>query len=255
MELLGAADLPSALDQITRHRPDFVFTGLEFGALHGPSLIAALKACPSHRSLPIAVVTPRDPRLLDLSLYRPDAVVGESTEYGPSILEFLDEYRVRDQTEMPGVPKARWVRFEGRILLIESSSMAQRIVGKMLHVAGANVTVVESVSEAMLVTVVQEFDIVLLDLESNEFVVNVGTRSSRLDLPSADPAELVRFLRAALPDTSVVGLASEDVDPELFGVDTILHKPVRRTHLFALCARLLRRNAAPTPGPRFRRIA
>ena len=237
IDLLETPDLSTALDRIAGRRPEYVFTGLGFDALHSPSLIAALKACPSHRSLPIAAVTPADPRLLHLGLYRPDAVIGDVPSFESSTLEFLDEYRVPGRSTIRGIPNARWSRFDGRVLLVENSAMAHRILGKVLHVAGAHVTVAESTSEVTLVAVTREFDIVLLDLE----------------MPEADEDKLVHFLRAALPDRPIVGLTSEECDPVDRGVDALLRKPVRRGNLFTLCSRLTRQKDPRALRTGFRR--
>lgn len=220
-------DLASALAVIANRPPAFLFLGFHFAPLHAPSLIAALKACPFHRSMPIVVVTPSDPRLLDLSLYRPDAVVGETASLTESVAAFLDQVRLPQRSPAPG--GSPWVRLAGRALLVESSSMAHRILGKLLHVAGVEVAVVETSSEAMLATAERDFDIVILDLE----------------MPSGDPADLIRFLRAAQPTAPLVGLSSVTTDPRVAGVDAVLHKPVRCAHFVSLWSRLLSRPALP----------
>ena len=227
--VVETSSLSGALEGVEVHRPTFVFTGLEFEPLHAPSLIAALKACPSSRSIPIAVITPQDPRLMDLSFYRPDTVLGMGSSFEDSVQEFVSEFMFADKAS----PRSRQNRFsqcQGRVLLAESSSMIQRVVGKLLHVAGADVTVVENVTETMLVTSSREFELIFLDLE----------------LPHADPNELVLFLRAACPDARIIGLVSDSLDPSTALVDTILEKPIRRSLLYSVCMRWLGQSVPPS---------
>ncbi|MEZ4647202.1 MAG: hypothetical protein R3E97_00205 [Candidatus Eisenbacteria bacterium] len=227
--------LSAAIQGIELHHPTFVFTGLEFEPLHAPSLIAALKACPTHRSVPIAVITPQDPRLLDLSFYRPDAVLRLGATFQDSVREFVSEFTFEDKHTGRG-PHGRFAQCRGKVLLAESSAMIQRVVGKLIHVAGADVTVVENVTETMLATSSHEFELIFLDLE----------------LPHADPAELVPFIRATCPGARVIGLTSDTLDPSTALVDTILEKPVRRSLLFSVCTRWLN---PPAHGARPGRVA
>lgn len=230
IELVTAPDLPTALSSIAQVHPPLVFTGLELGRLHAPSLIAALRACPYHRCLPIAVVTNRNPRLLDLSLYRPDAVIAEDAGFEGAVEAFVGEFRVQSTGGRNLTPG--WWQLEASVLLVENSTMTRRYVGKVLHVAGAEVVAVEDTAEAMIVAAELEFDLILLDLE----------------LPGSESKELARYFRNALSTARTVGLTTGNPDPMEWGLDTILHKPIRRSHLVSVCNRLVRSASGASPG-------
>ena len=134
-------------------------------------------------------------------------------------------------------PSARSDRLCGRILLAEDAAIIHKLVSRFLHVAGAEVTVVEDGAEALRAAVETPFDLILMDVE----------------MPEMSGVEVTAALRARGIQTPIVALTAHDprhIEQEAahVGLTDVLAKPIDRQTLVDKCAAFLSRQLTPSPS-------
>ena len=178
--------------------------------------------------IPLNVWIVDDDQSVRWVLEKPDRILTLSDTLELDISDFLSQFQVRKAfTNNPGGQ-----RLEGRVLLTEDSLLAQRIVGRILHVAGAQVTTVETLAEAIGALQEAEYDLIILDMEMSQM--------SCFDMPV-----LLRHQGVEAPILSLVGHLIDEYakDAQDYGVDGVIAKPVRAHELFYKCEPFLRHAA------------
>jgi CheY-like chemotaxis protein len=220
-------DVATGLGVVAKRKPTAVLTSFELPGLSGLVLIAALKSSPDHRAIPIGLVTSSDPTAHHMGAYPPDAVISKDGHLAESVDRFLQSFHV-GLDALPKTPSASSARLEGRILLAEDATLIQKLLGKILHVAGADVTVVENGAQAVAAASEHDFDLILMDIE----------------MPEMDGREATRRLRAkgvTVPIIASTAHSAEEFRRDAIegGFDDVLSKPVDRNILIETCRRYL----------------
>ncbi|NLE60646.1 MAG: response regulator [Planctomycetes bacterium] len=222
-------EVGKALTVIGRRKPTAILTALELPGLSGASLIAALKCCMFHRAIPIALMTSTDTWSDRLCAHRADAIIKKEVNLRSSIMDFLASFHIgRDLASPAAEPDLK--PFHANILLAEDCSMVHRLLSRFLHVAGAEVVVVENGVDAVRVAGQQPFDLILMDIE----------------MPEMDGFAATRRLREQgirLPILAVTAYEGDDFRRQATeaGFDDILQKPTEARVIIAKCAEHLRR--------------
>jgi len=205
--------------------PGHIVVGHEFGSFNFRSLCSVLRSDPEHRAIPIALVTEAEPRSLDVGLFGPDQILPLTDGLEHDLTDFLSRFQAR-KTFSDNKDRRRLV---GRVLLTEDSLLAQRIVGRLLHVAGAQVTTVETLAEAIAALQRDEYDLILLDMEMSQM--------SCFDMPV-----LLRHQGIETPILTLVGHLIDEYakDAQEYGVSGVIAKPVRAHELIHKCEPFLR---------------
>ncbi len=231
-DVAAAQDVAGALAQIAQHKPTFVLTAAELPGLGGPSLIAALKASCQHRAIPVALLTSNLAGAQGLPHPHADTVIAKDTHLTGNVLAFLDAFSHNGDEHGPdrhGPP------LHGRILLAEDATVIHKLISRFLHVAGAEVTVVEDGAAALCAGTDTTLDLILMDVEMPKMgglAVTARLRECGVRIPIvALTAHPVAELRAAAAAA---------------GLTDVLPKPIDRHTLIRRCAALL---PAPPPAP------
>jgi CheY-like chemotaxis protein len=213
-----ADDVPGALAAVLSERPVAVLTSAELKGMGGLALVAALKACREHRALPAVVITSGE---IPGAVVQPDLVLTKDPSMLNRLDDFLDEIGLGRESEIMGAPLAGT-----RILLAEDSAVGRAIIGRILHVAGAEVVTVSDGAEAVASALAEPFDLILLDIE----------------MPRLDGVQVATVLEDAQVEVPMVAITSlEDADISLqdVGFAHILGKSTPHRELLAVCQRLL----------------
>ncbi len=229
-------DVAEAIAWVSRRKPAAIITVDELKGLNGSSLVAALKSSPEYRAIPIVLMTPEPLCPGDLGHYLPDHFLVKDNTMRASLEGFLDSIGLglrgveQEQTAAETLPEGT------RILLAEDNAVNQTIVGRILHVAGAEVVAVGNGAEAVTCAMREPFDLVLMDIQ----------------MPTLDGYEATRILRSSGLTTPILALTGEDrgefeAQSMRGSFDGVLYKPVERTDLLCACARQLRERQT---GPR-----
>lgn len=218
-----AEGVGAALSYIEQRKPHAVLTALELPGLFGGALIAALKASPSHRAIPIGLVTSSVGAAERLGSYGPDRVLLKNGELQGALRSFLGSIGLQASAEPPAT-------IRGRVLLVEDVVVNQLLVSRLLHVAGADVVVANNGAEALDLAEAQRFDLILMDIE----------------MPIMDGREAVATLRRRGVQTPVLAMTALDVDrfrpeAERLGFNGVLAKTADRQRLLDACGPLLPR--------------
>lgn len=216
-------EIGAALTHIAREKPSAVLTALELPGLSGAALVGALKSCPFHRAIPIGLLTTSE--LIECQMpIRPDVIISKDANIGRAVLGFLGrlglcgEQRAATRGE-PGLLMGR------RVLLAEDATFIHKLLGKFLHVAGADVMVVENGVDAVAATGKRTFDVILMDIE----------------MPQMDGRDATRAIRNRGIKTPIIAITANDVtafrvEAASLGFDAVLAKPVSREALIDACA-------------------
>ncbi|MCB9897340.1 MAG: response regulator [Planctomycetes bacterium] len=156
----------------------------------------------------------------------PDAILRKDAHLPDALERFLDglgllvprEQRAGEADDHEEPP------LHGRILLAEDSPTNAALLGRILHVAGADVTCVENGAQALLAMDQGRFDLVLMDIE----------------MPLMDGRVATRMLRASGVPCPIVALTGHDAlefgaRPDAACFDAVLGKPIRPSELVAAC--------------------
>ena len=117
-----------------------------------------------------------------------------------------------------------------KILLVEDVSTTRRLVGHFLHVAGAEVVIVENGLDALLEVSQTPFDLVLMDIE----------------MPVMDGRTATKTLRGKGDTLPIIALTVHDteelhLEASKLGFNEVLGKPIDRKLLIETCARYISR--------------
>jgi len=220
------SEVGAALSSIVKNRPTAVLAAFELPGLSGVALIAALKSSPYHRAIPIGLVTSSDSVSQHLSVHRPDTVIRRDDNLSGAVTNFLESFSIGQERALG--QKAGGGELKGKILLAEDSTVIQKLLAKMLHVAGADVMLVENGAQAVAAASEQRFDLILMDIE----------------MPEMDGLEAVRVIRSKGISVPVVAATAHDAESfrsEAVGAgfDDVLTKPAERQVLIETCRRHL----------------
>lgn len=211
--------------------PAVVVSGMHLAGISGASLVAAFRAGRRHRAIPVAIVTSDLAASESLRHYQPDAVLWKTRDLRDQLERFFDQIGLCEPTTTGADADAGVAgRLAGRrVLLVEDAAVLRKLVGHMLHVAGANVDIAENGQEAIDACSEAAYDLVLMDIE---MPVMDGRQAT----------EQLRAMGAKMPIVAVTGSQDERFvrDASLFGFDAVLKKPVERTPLIELCSRFTR---------------
>ena len=218
-----AAEVGEALNAIGRRRPAAVITALELPVLSGVALIAALRSTDCCRDIPIGLLTSTSSSGVRLKDIRPDAVIVKDNTLSQAVGEFLASQGI-GSVERSGQESAGSAGVRGRILLAEDTLVIQKLLGKILRGAGADLTIVGNGVQAVAAASAESFDLILMDIE----------------MPEMDGCEAARRLRSQGCDIPIIALTAHDSEgyrrPVLeAGADCVLSKPVDRHVLVETC--------------------
>jgi hypothetical protein len=102
--------------------------------LKGGSLVAALKASPEHRAIPIVMIESEDILPEQIGRYQPDCIVHKTGDMRTSLEAFLDSLGLVCGVAGTSSPTSL---VGARILVAEDNKVNQAVIGRILHVAGA----------------------------------------------------------------------------------------------------------------------
>ena len=224
-----APDVPAALAAVGKCKPTAIITVDELEGLNGASLVAALKSSPEHRAIPIVLLTPNSLRPEDIGHYQPDHIAMQDGGMRESLERFLGSVGlgmrgVTDEDTEPTMLEGK------RVLLAEDSLVNQTVVGRILHVAGVEVVVVDNGAQAVATALRESFDLILMDIV----------------MPTLDGYEATRILRSSglqIPILALTGEDAKNIDESRVrgGFDFVLHKPVERADLLRACNEHIRK--------------
>ncbi len=217
-------EIGAALSAVAKRKPTAVLTAFELSGLSGASLIAALKSCPRHRGIPIGLMTSSDSLDRFLSAHQPDTIIRRADGFDDAVKGFLEKYEIGGEKQTRGTSASG--KLQGKILLAEDMQLIQRLIGTQLHVAGAEVVIVENGAEAVAAASAETFDLILMDIE----------------MPKMDGREAVGRIRADGITVPMIASTAHDRDSFLgeakeLGFDDVLTKPMDRQVLIKTCAK------------------
>ncbi len=216
-------DVPSALAEVAQSKPTAIITVVELEGLNGFSLLAALKSSPTHRAMPIVLLTSNAGPSTGACYYQPDHIVIKDGSMRDNLEHFLDSVGL--STRSDANPDTDPAALRGkRVLLAEDSIINQTVAGRILHVAGIEVVAVDDGVQAVIAIQEEPFDLVLMDIH----------------MPNMGGYEAARILRSSgltIPILALTGEEAENIDQDKASgtFDEILHKPIKREALLEAC--------------------
>ena len=227
-------DVASALAWVGDKKPAAIITVDELQGVNGASLVAALKSSPEHRAIPIVLLTPNALRPEDIGLYQPDHVLIKDGSMRESLEGFLDSVGLGVRGVVGSEGASDELPAGTRVLLAEDNVVNQTVVGRILHVAGAEVVAVGNGAEAVASALREQFDLVLMDIQ----------------MPTLDGYEATRILRSSGLTIPIVALTGEEESEFKSSASQgsfsgVLYKPVERTELLRACCEHLSSAANP----------
>lgn len=220
----------AALAAVCKAKPAAILSTLHLPGLAGSSLVAAMKSCPEHRAVPIALVTSSErDAARRLAGFRPDAVLRKGGDLESELAAFFDSVGLVKRRDTSA--EKREAPLAGRrVLVAEDTKVIRMLVRHLLHTAGADVVVVENGREAVDAAGEGRFDLMLTDIEMPE-----------MDGPTA--LRRLRELGVALPVFALTGHTSDEFRREAIatGFEGVLVKPVDRVLLIDTCAERIAR--------------
>lgn len=238
LEVLHACDVVDALGVVCSARPTLVLTALELPGMPGSSLLAAIRSSAAHRAIPIGLLSATDSVERRVGRFAPDVVLRKDADLPEALDRFLDTLGIETSGGERGATSEAHP-LHGRILLAEDSPTNSALLGRVLHVSGADVTCVENGAEALLVMDQASFELVLMDIE----------------MPMMDGRVATRMLRTRGVACPILALTGHDptefaAQPDAADFDGILHKPIKPADLIAACrTQLAGRRAAKARSP------
>jgi CheY-like chemotaxis protein len=221
------ASVGRALAAVCERKPVAILSGLHLPGLPGTSLVAALKSARGYRAIPVALISSDAEAALVCPGAAADAVIPKTRALREAVAAFLDSIGLVERSDPAADPLPAGRALEGRrILVAEDAAVLQKLVRHLLHVAGADVVVVENGQEAVDAVQGARFDLVLMDVE---MPVLDGCRAT----------EALRRLGLKLPILALTGHASAQFREEALacGFDAVLVKPVPKRVLLEACGR------------------
>lgn len=178
--------LSSVLAYVETAMPVAVVAAHELNGMPAESLYAALRASPSHRAIPFAMITgsdlPEEPGCVP--------VFQKTPALGGTISKWLGSIGVCREVG-PGRTLAG-----ARLLVAEDTASMRRLLSHKLHLRGASVTLAEDGVEAGVLGLRSPFDLIVLDIE----------------MPRLDGRDAARIFRDAGVSCPIVALTAHD-DP------------------------------------------
>ncbi len=223
MDVRTAEEVGQALSIVSHDKPRVIFTSYELPGLAAPSLVAALKVSSGHKAIPLCIMT-SDEGLNSLpGPYQPEGVIHKTRDFLSQIEEFLGKVGL----ESDG-PSEDTEHLEGNILLAEDVRTNQVLMSRLLHVAGAEVTVAENGIEAVSAASAADFDLVLMDIE----------------MPEMDGLTATKLLRKLGLNMPIIALSGHDDDAMreraiAAGMDDLISKGSERGKMIAACRRMI----------------
>ena len=190
LEPVFTSDFQSAITAVLESTPAFIVTAIELAGMPGPSLVAALRASPHHRVIPVAFVSShRKPEWMDLWHGCP---VFEKT---PKLKEMFSAYLESIGFEACAESKQVVNTLDGRHLLVaEDMDAMRRLLSHKLHVRGARVTLAQDGFEAGVAGLSGHYDLIVLDIE----------------MPRLDGRDVIKLLRDSGVTTPIVALTAHN---------------------------------------------
>lgn len=185
-------------------RPAVILVSRSACELPGEALSRALGTSPTLSATPIAILTSHRPEEIDVDAIGVDQAISLSDDLGTQVAGFLEAVGLGDVTAPPSLPE--------RILLADDADMMRRLVSRVLHAAGATVTLAEDGLEAVDFAKRETFDLILLDIE----------------MPGLDGPGTLRALREMNVTAPIVALTGHGeeyrAEAETHGFDGLLDK-------------------------------
>ncbi|MGK0153267.1 MAG: CheY-like chemotaxis protein [Neolewinella sp.] len=211
-----ASSTVQALSMIAECAPSAIVAGLEQPDFSAISLVAALRSHGKLASIPIAVLTTESAAGVP-GIYQPDRLVRRDTEWLAQLTDFLlpileaPEPATSEQGNKP------------RVLLVEDSATTQRLVARILHLGGCEVTIASDGRTALDTLASDPFDLVLMDIE----------------MPVMDGREAIAIMRDEgnmIPVFALTALTAKEFGDEAdaLGFTGLCSKPIRQDLLMDL---------------------
>lgn len=219
LDMRIAETVPEALTMIYDSKPAAVLVTPGLSVMRGNVLVSALSSSTGHRSIPVALIVQSDAAVAGSEELESTTIIDRREGMEASVDEFLERVGIQREAGSKAIVDC----YKPRILLAEDSPTSQLIIARMLHVGGADVTVVEDGGEALTAAEENEYDIILMDIE----------------MPNMDGLEAAEKLRARgvqLPIIAVTGYEERKITSEQFeeNFNGFLQKPVTRNDLQVL---------------------
>lgn len=206
---------------VYENKPRAVLVSLGLSVMRGNVLIAALGESASHRSIPVVAITGFDASRERFESHEPIGYIDANGDVVAMVGEFLDQigFKKNRQGDASVVGK----KHRPRILLAEDSPTNQLILARILHVGGADVTVVGNGVEAVYAAEVNDFDMILMDIEMPE-------------MDGLEAAAKMREKGIHTPIIAVTGHEEENIGSDEFdrNFNGFLQKPVDKEDIRTL---------------------
>jgi CheY-like chemotaxis protein len=203
-----------ALTAVCERQPAVIISSVELPDFPGTSLLAALRESPAYRAIPVVILS-GDKESFELSsTYQPDVLIAKDSELDTNLDAFLDKIGLIKPAALKSDASSLQLSLAGRrILLAEDSRVNQVLTSRMLHVAGAEVVVVENGRDALAATASSSFDLVLMDIE----------------MPIMDGREATLALRDSGSDLPILAMTGHEGDEfmaeaKILGFNEVLSK-------------------------------
>ena len=218
-----------ALVDLIRAKPAAIIASMDLRGMPGTSLLSAVHASPSHRAIPFAMITSRSDGAMSLPQAGADRILSKDADLAGAVTRFLASMGLGRDPSDPRGPTDAGDSLSSRILLAEDATSLQMLFSRLLHVAGADVTVVGDGLEAVGAFGGGRFDLVVLDLE----------------MPNMDGKEAARRIRladAAVPIIALTGHDADEVRDDLqrVGFNDVIQKSAEVRQLAGLLRPFLR---------------
>ena len=222
--LRSQAEVGAAISSMAEQRPTGILTAVELPGLSGVALAAAIKSCPRHRAIPVGLLTSKETVAGIAGAFAPDVVIHTNVHRVEAVAEFMGKFGIGVDATSAASP-TQPTKLDGRILLAEDATTIQALLGKFLHVAGAEVVVVENGVQAVAAAAEQPFDLILMDLE----------------MPEMDGYEATKRIKASGTRVPIIASTAHNADAVAeslreAGFDGMVSKPIERQALIEACA-------------------
>ncbi len=163
LDCVIANNVPDALARVCAQKPVAILVNLALPVIPGTALVAALRASSAFRAIPIGALISAEASKDQFESYAPTMFQDRKEDFDSSINEFFDAIELgAAEDNMGTLLELGWAP---RVLLAEDSPTNQLIMARMLHVAGADVTVVANGEEALQAIQTGTYDLVMMDIK------------------------------------------------------------------------------------------